>query len=142
MNQNIWGPPTWFFLHTLSLNYPLNPTEEQRNRMKKFLLSLQYILPCRYCRDNYKRHLKELPAKLENRESFFKFLVDLHNFVNSETGKRMLTYKEVLDLYQTAYQKEFTLNESELIEVPKNDYRLIILIIITVVLLFFVMYGY
>ena len=23
----VWGPGMWFYLHTMSFNYPLNPTE-------------------------------------------------------------------------------------------------------------------
>src|SRR3990172_6222834 len=113
MNQNEWGPPTWMFLHTISLNYPLEPSVEQRDRMLEFLLSLQHVLPCRYCRANYKRHLKELPAKLENRSSFFKFMVDLHNFVNSETGKKTISYREALEKFEAIYHKKIPLTLSD-----------------------------
>lgn len=26
MVSSIWGPPLWHFLHTISVNYPINPT--------------------------------------------------------------------------------------------------------------------
>ena len=26
MNPEVWGPPFWFFLHTLALTYPLHTT--------------------------------------------------------------------------------------------------------------------
>ena len=40
MNQNIWGPHLWFSLHTISFNYPLKPTEND-----KYNQQLQIISP-------------------------------------------------------------------------------------------------
>ena len=41
----VWGPSLWHFLHTMSFNYPNNPTNLQKREHKKFLLTLKYILP-------------------------------------------------------------------------------------------------
>ena len=50
----VWGPPFWMFLHIVSLNY----TPSKKAGYKRFLKSLQYILPCGACRVNYRRILK------------------------------------------------------------------------------------
>jgi hypothetical protein len=44
----IWGPPMWHFLHTMSFNYPVNPTQEDKEHYRDFVLSLQHVLPCKY----------------------------------------------------------------------------------------------
>ena len=31
MLTSVWGPVFWFFLHTMSFNYPVKPTEENKN---------------------------------------------------------------------------------------------------------------
>ena len=38
MNPKIWGPHAWIFLHSITLNYPENPTPElKKNNIKDFL---------------------------------------------------------------------------------------------------------
>ena len=48
MMTAIWGPPLWFTLHTISFNYPVNPTEEDKRRYYKYFKYLGKVLPCRY----------------------------------------------------------------------------------------------
>ena len=52
MLTTIWGPNMWHYLHTLSFNYPIQPTAENKKYYKQFVLNLQYTLPCKYCRNN------------------------------------------------------------------------------------------
>lgn len=113
MNQNVWGPHAWFFLHSITMNYPFNPSEEQKQRTKSFFYDAQHMLPCKYCRDNYKRNLKETPIRLENRQEIVHWLIDLHNEVNGQTGKRHYSYDEVLKIYEKAYNKRIPLTESD-----------------------------
>ena len=37
MDPKIWGPPGWLFLHTLTFNYPNNPTKEEKETTKKLI---------------------------------------------------------------------------------------------------------
>jgi hypothetical protein len=112
MNQNIWGPQMWFTLHSITFNYPLKPTEQDKNNYKHFFTYLQYIIPCTVCQKNYIRHLKESPVEynLNNREKLVKWLIDLHNMVNGETGKKLLSYNNVIKKYEEAYQVKNLLN--------------------------------
>ena len=48
----IWGPVQWHMLHTISFNYPVAPTDQDRKHYKEFILNMQYTLPCKYCRMN------------------------------------------------------------------------------------------
>ena len=105
MNQNIWGPHLWFSLHTISFNYPLNPTQEERNNFKNFFLNLQEVIPCSICKKNYIRHLKEHPIDnfLNNKKSLVYWVIDMHNMVNGEIGKKILPLirKEIRQLTVT-----------------------------------------
>ena len=58
MLTSIWGPSMWHFLHTISFNYPVNPSNEEKQHYYDYLMSLQNILPCKYCRDNYTKNMK------------------------------------------------------------------------------------
>lgn len=105
MNQNVWGPHAWFFLHTISFNYPLNPSAEDKLRYKSFFYDLQHILPCKYCRNNYRKKLKETPIRLDSRKDLVEWLIDIHNEVNAQNGKKPLTYEQVKINFEKHYQK-------------------------------------
>jgi hypothetical protein len=104
MITNIWGPALWLSLHTISFNYPIKPTEEQKQYYYDFFINLKNILPCKYCRINYEKNLKQLPLTktvLKNRYNFSKWLYNIHELVNKHLEKKSnLTYEDVRDLYE------------------------------------------
>lgn len=104
MITSIWGPGMWHFLHTMSFNYPVKPTKKDKDQYESFIQSLQHVLPCRYCRDNYGKNLKSAKWKrgvLKNRDTFSRFVYRLHNEVNRQLGKRCdLSYETVRDRYE------------------------------------------
>ena len=52
MLTSVWGPSMWHYLHTMSFNYPVNPTTDDKHRYRDFILSLRWTLPCGKCRKN------------------------------------------------------------------------------------------
>jgi hypothetical protein len=99
-----WGPATWHFMHTISFNYPVNPSYQDKVNYRNFILNLQYVLPCKYCRINLKTNFKQLPITMEtmkNRESFSKYIYELHELVNKMLKKKSnLTYYDVRERYE------------------------------------------
>jgi hypothetical protein len=114
---SVWGPPAWFFLHTISFNYPVAPTKENKKQYKEFILSLQNVLPCRYCRENLTHNLKIMPLtddKLADRCSFSRYIYDLHELVNKRLGKKSgLTYNDVRERYEH-FRSRCTVDEVKL----------------------------
>jgi hypothetical protein len=100
----IWGPAIWHFLHTISFNYPVNPTEDDKKHYRNFILSLQHVLPCKYCRMNLKTNFKQLPIKMsdmKNRDSFSRYIYELHELVNKMLDKKSgLSYCDVRERYE------------------------------------------
>lgn len=111
MNQNIWGPSMWFSLHTITFAYPLNPTESEKANYKIFFDNFKNVIPCSVCKKNYIRHLKEHPIDnyLSCRKKLVYWLIDLHNLVNVETGKKILDYSVVINKYEKIYKKKIDL---------------------------------
>jgi len=103
----IWGPHGWKFLHYVSMGYPVNPSYEDKLNYKNFYHSLQHVLPCEKCAQNYKQNLVKLPIDnhLENRDSLVKWVIDIHNKVNNELGKDKVEYEEALSLYTNEESK-------------------------------------
>ena len=100
----VWGPSLWHFLHTMSFNYPVNPTMQDKKRYMNFIKSLRITLPCRYCRENLNKNLKATHfnlQKMKNRETFSRYIYDLHNHINTMLGKKnTLKYDEVRERYE------------------------------------------
>ncbi len=103
MITTIWGPPLWHVLHTISFNYPIKPTNEQKKHYYKFYKNLKNILPCKICRDNLKKNLLKIPLTIDvfkNRHTLSMFVYLLHETVNQMLGKISgLSYDEVRDRY-------------------------------------------
>ena len=101
---SVWGPPLWHFLTCMSFNYPIKPTAQQKKQYKQFIVALQHVLPCGYCRKNLKKNLKCVPLRqkdLQNRDKFSRWMFRLHEQVNKMLGKKSgLTYYQVRDRYE------------------------------------------
>lgn len=104
MVVNLWGPLLWTFLHTMSFNYPVNPTQQDKQHYKDYIYNLRYILPCKYCRINLTNNLKKKPLSLchmKNRESFSRYIYELHELVNKMLNKKSkLTYCDIRERYE------------------------------------------
>lgn len=104
MLTTVWGPSMWHFLHTMSFNYPINPTPEEKIHYKAFMLNLQYILPCKYCRQNLTKNYKAFPLRsndMLNRENFSRYVYKLHEMVNKMLKKKSgLSYCDVRERYE------------------------------------------
>jgi hypothetical protein len=104
MLVSVWGPPTWHMLHTISFNYPVNPTKKDKEHYRDFIMGLKFTLPCGKCRKNLIKNMKKLPLtmkSMKSRDTFSKYIYDLHEIVNHMTGKISgLTYDEVRERYE------------------------------------------
>ena len=104
MLVSVWGPAQWHFLHTMSFNYPVDPTHEQKTQYRNHMLSLVHILPCKYCRQNLKKNYKAFPLTMEymkSRDSFSRYVYKLHERINKNLGKKSgLSYCDVRERYE------------------------------------------
>lgn len=112
-NNNIWGPPAWTFLHTVTYNYPENPTEDDKRNFYNFFMNLQHVLPCEKCKAHYKQNIKKYDLKnnLGSRQELVKWLIDLHNDINRDNGKPVWSYSEVYNKYQNMYKSGTFMNK-------------------------------
>ena len=104
MLTTVWGPSMWHSLHTMSFNYPVQPTAEQKRQYMDFVYSLRHVLPCGKCRKNLAKNLRAHPLQMRHmvsRETFSRYVFDLHEVVNHMLGKKSgLTYEEVRNTYE------------------------------------------
>ena len=117
MEPNIWGPGAWTFLHSITLNYPDNPTLEQKKIYSDFFNMLPKVLPCNICQEHLTKHFTDSPINfnLNSKESLTKWLVNIHNKSNEQYGKPTISYTEFLKIYDNMYK-----NKEESITYYKN----------------------
>ena len=100
----VWGPSLWHFLHMMSFNYPVKPSKEEKKHYRDYVFSLQYILPCHFCRENLTKNFKLFPitdAVMKSRDSFSRYIYELHELINKMLGKKSgLTYCDVRERYE------------------------------------------
>ena len=103
----IWGPHMWVTLHSITFCYPLQPTEEDKIKYKKFFQIVGDMLPCFHCRESYNDFIKCGITRLdddvfENRESLTKWLYYLHEAVNKKLGVDYgVSYEDVVIRYES-----------------------------------------
>tara|TARA_A100001011_G_C13756282_1_gene613347 strand:+ start:66 stop:572 length:507 start_codon:yes stop_codon:yes gene_type:complete len=105
MEPKIWGPPAWHFLHTITFNYPEKPSYKDKSNYYDFFHNLQFVLPCEVCQANYQKHLKEYPISpyLDSKKALVEWLVHIHNLVNQENNKPLMSSEDVIRKYKSQY---------------------------------------
>ena len=108
MDPKIWGPKLWFVIHTIALNYPDNPSYEQKRIHEDFFNNLVFLIPCEKCRVHYRQHINNNPIvnHLTNSDTLFRYTIEIHNEVNKTLNKRLYTYDEVVKKYRIDYGDE------------------------------------
>jgi len=100
----IWGPSAWHFIHTMSFNYPVHPSIQNKKHYREYMLNLVNVLPCGKCRKNLRENFKKLPLRMihmESRNTFSRYVYDLHELVNHMLGKKSgLSYEQVKERYE------------------------------------------
>jgi len=111
-----WGSSLWHSLHIISFSYPENvPNTLEGTQLKNdtynFFKLLGSMLPCGECKSHYKKNFEQLNlmASLDSRSNFTKFVYNLHNLVNEETGvprNQWPTYQDVFKKYDSLRSKD------------------------------------
>ena len=102
MNPKFWGPHGWIFLHSVTMNYPKEPTNEDKTLYRNFFSSLKRVLPCEKCAYHYSQYLRKYPIEevLDDKEDFVKWLIHIHNEVNVMLNKPIKSQEEVIQEYK------------------------------------------
>jgi hypothetical protein len=106
LNPEIWGSKGWFFIDSIILSYPNNPSKEIKNDFLNFLTLLKKMLPCENCRKHYDEFIKINPLTekiLESRENLIIWILNLHNNINKLNEKKIITLEEFSDYYNKKY---------------------------------------
>lgn len=132
-DSNIWGPHYWFFIHTIASTYPLNPNKTTKRKYYDFIINLPLFIPDEKMGNDFAELLDKYPVSpyLDNRDSFIRWTIFIHNKINKKMGKDEISYSECLDDYVSHYKTK----PQNLFK--KTSVKIIILILLIIIITFY-----
>ena len=139
LDPKVWGPHYWFVLHTIALNYPLNPTETSKKKYYDLIENFPLFIPISDMANSFSRLLDNYPITpyLDSRESFIKWVYFIHNQINLSLGIPEKSLEETLNNYYKLYEPKETTIKNSLIKKEKYIY---ISIISTLLIISYIIY--
>ena len=110
LEPKIWGPHYWFFLHTITLSYPVYPNAVTKKKYYDFVQNIPLFIPVESIASDFSKLLDKYPVQpyLDNKESFIRWMWFIHNQINKKLEKPQITLN---DFYVKYYQEYKPMNE-------------------------------
>lgn len=107
MNAEIWGPPFWFILHSISFSYPHFPSNSIKKKYYDFIKNLPQFIPDQKIGNQFNDFLDKYPVTpyLDNRDAFIKWMHFIHNRINEYLNKDILSYYDFIKKYEKIYEE-------------------------------------
>jgi hypothetical protein len=101
----VWGPPYWFFLHSIAYYYPEHPNSTTKRKYYDLLHNMPLFIPNEKIGNTFSALLDKYPVVpyLDKRESFMRWVNFIHNKINYTLGKREYTIEESISKYEQFY---------------------------------------
>ena len=109
LDSSIWGPNGWFFIDSICLSYPLNPTFSEKEQYKNFFYSFPVILPCFKCRIHFNEYLMSNPLNdqiLSSKDNLINWILTAHNRIRNKSIGLEEFYSYYNNKYNINVQKE------------------------------------
>ena len=119
MDPAFWGRSAWQYLHTLTFNYPMNPTKDDKLKYYNHFKSLGDMLPCPSCAESYKIYFKYIPITdyLNDTHGVTFWLYFIHYVVNKKLGKETPPFLSVIKMY---YPKKASCTTQKIIDLNEK----------------------
>jgi hypothetical protein len=110
LDPKIWGPHYWFFLHTISMSYPVHPNAVTKKKYYDFVQNIPLFIPVESMAGEFSKLLDQYPVQpyLDNKESFIRWMWFIHNKINKKLEKPQISLN---DFYIKYYEEYKPINE-------------------------------
>jgi hypothetical protein len=89
-----WGPLGWMTLHSISLNYPVNPSKEDKQILISYMNNFTESITCPFCQTHFKSifqsYIRLFPSWNASKYDLFVFIARAHNTVNKKLDKPLI----------------------------------------------------
>jgi hypothetical protein len=95
LESKVWGPKAWFFIDSVCLSYPLNPTQLEKQQYKNFFNSFPIILPCGKCRIHFNEYIIKHPLDdtvLSSKDNLIRWILNAHNNIRINNPIKLEEY--------------------------------------------------
>ncbi len=94
-----WGTHLWAYIHTITIVDGNDVIKRNKHVISKLKAIADTIL-CEKCETMYRKYLIKL-AHIDPRTpmALFYWSVDLHNAVNAELGKELISYQQAMSIW-------------------------------------------
>ena len=139
LDPTVWGPHYWFFLHTISICYPLRPNSITKKKYYEFIQNIPMFIPVESIATYFSKLLDEYPITpyLDTRDSFIRWVWFIHNKINQKLEKPKISLSKFYELYYEQYKPK----DVKYKEFNKVKNKLIYLFVITL-FIFTIIYFY
>ena len=109
INNILWNI-YWNSLHWLSLNYPVNPDDNDKRQLLELTNKMiDNGISCNICKKHFEiwNNLYPIEENYNSRDDIMKWYQDLHNDINMKNNKKSLQMEQFLDIYKNFDYIEF-----------------------------------
>lgn len=106
LDPKVWGPHYWFFLHTISMSYPLRPNSVTKKKYYEFIQNLPLFIPIESIASDFSKLLDQYPITpyLDSRDAFIRWVWFIHNKINEKLEKNKISLNKFYELYYEEYK--------------------------------------
>lgn len=102
-NKILWGPPFWFFFHTLAEKVNSDLFYANRDAIFNIVREICHNLPCPTCTSHAKQYINNINFNaIRTKQDFAMMLYEFHNSVNKRKNLPIFPYSELKPKYEKA----------------------------------------
>ena len=99
----LWGPPFWFFFHTLAEKVKPELFYQNRDALLGIIREICSNLPCPTCTTHATQYLNNINFNaIQTQQDFVMMLYEFHNSVNKRKNLPIFPYSELQPKYERA----------------------------------------
>ena len=99
----LWGPPIWFFFHTLAEKVKPELFYQNRNAIFGIVREICSNLPCPTCTSHATQYINNINFNaIRTKQDFILMLYEFHNSVNKRKNLPLFPYSELQPKYEKA----------------------------------------
>ena len=108
LDPKIWGPHSWFFIHTVAMTYPIRPNAVTKKKYYEFIQNLPLFIPVESISGEFSKLIDKYPVApyLYNRESLIRWTHFIHNKINQKLEKPQISLSEFYIKYYEEYKSQ------------------------------------
>ncbi|KAJ2997128.1 hypothetical protein HDV02_005869 [Globomyces sp. JEL0801] len=100
------GRSAWHLLHTMSVKFPLEPSNQEQQAYLDFVRLFSQLYPCGECASHFQSLLARHPPRTSSRHEVVQWTCEVHNMVNERLEKPIVNCTGIEELWKCGCAEE------------------------------------